>query len=268
LRRGHGSKTAGYLPLKQCSPAVATTSVPAPEARPGGRHPLNPIHIRPGTGGLKPETGDVMARDPLAAVGLTATPQTQRILGRTDQVRNNAGGYVFAKDLMTKVEDFLILGTAGGTYYISEDRLTMDNAGWLIQAIQSDGAGVVRLITEVSTARPPRAPKNRAAVFALAMVFPRARLQPGPLADHHSRRDRHRHARHRIPSRRDLPRSHRNPPPSSRERHRHPPGQCTHRRGHQKGQDLVLDVLTVNHRAQALYQRLGVQFISRLLTTW
>jgi 60 kDa SS-A/Ro ribonucleoprotein len=29
----------------------------------------------------------------------------------------------------------------------------------------------VRLITEVSTARPPRAPKNRAAVFALAMVF-------------------------------------------------------------------------------------------------
>lgn len=47
----------------------------------------------------------------------------------------------------------------------------MDNAGWLIQAIQSDGAGVLRLITEVSTARPPRAPKNRAAVFALAMVF-------------------------------------------------------------------------------------------------
>ena len=25
-----------------------------------------------------------------------------------------------------------------------------------------------------------------------------------------------------------------------------------------KGQDLVLDVLTVNHRAQALYQRLGL----------
>lgn len=112
-----------------------------------------------------------MARDPLAAVGLTATPQMQPIPGRTDQVRNNAGGYVFAKDLFAKVEDFLILGTAGGTYYITEDRLTMDNAGWLIQAIQSDGAGVVRLITEVSTARPPRAPKNRAAVFALAMVF-------------------------------------------------------------------------------------------------
>jgi 60 kDa SS-A/Ro ribonucleoprotein len=112
-----------------------------------------------------------MARDPLAAVGLTATAQIQRILGRTDQLRNNAGGYVFAKDLFTKVEDFLVLGTTGGTYYITEDRLTVDNAGWLIQAIQADGTRVVQLITEVSTARPPRAPKNRAAVFALAMVF-------------------------------------------------------------------------------------------------
>ena len=112
-----------------------------------------------------------MARDPLAVVGLTATPQTRRIPGRTDQVRNNAGGYVFGKDLFTKVEDFIVRGTAGGTYYISEDRLTTDNTGWLIQAIQADGARVVRLIMEVSTARPPRAPKNRAAVFALAMVF-------------------------------------------------------------------------------------------------
>jgi ribosomal protein S18 acetylase RimI-like enzyme len=31
----------------------------------------------------------------------------------------------------------------------------------------------------------------------------------------------------------------------------------------QNGQDLVLDVLTVNHRAQALYQRLGMTEIAR-----
>jgi 60 kDa SS-A/Ro ribonucleoprotein len=92
-----------------------------------------------------------MAHDPLAAVRLTATPQIQPILGRTDQVRNNAAGYVFAKDLFTKTEDFLTLGTTGGTYYITEDRLTVDNAGWLIQAIQADGTRVVQLITEVST---------------------------------------------------------------------------------------------------------------------
>jgi GNAT superfamily N-acetyltransferase len=31
----------------------------------------------------------------------------------------------------------------------------------------------------------------------------------------------------------------------------------------QKGQDLVLDVLTVNHRAQALYRRLGMAEVAR-----
>ena len=31
----------------------------------------------------------------------------------------------------------------------------------------------------------------------------------------------------------------------------------------QSGQDLVLDVLTVNHRAQALYQRLGMKEVAR-----
>jgi ribosomal protein S18 acetylase RimI-like enzyme len=31
----------------------------------------------------------------------------------------------------------------------------------------------------------------------------------------------------------------------------------------QNGQDLVLDVLTVNHRAQALYQRLGMKEVGR-----
>jgi ribosomal protein S18 acetylase RimI-like enzyme len=31
----------------------------------------------------------------------------------------------------------------------------------------------------------------------------------------------------------------------------------------QKGQDLVLDVLAVNHRAQALYQRLGMKEVAR-----
>jgi ribosomal protein S18 acetylase RimI-like enzyme len=30
-----------------------------------------------------------------------------------------------------------------------------------------------------------------------------------------------------------------------------------------KGQDLVLDVLTANHRAQALYQRLGMTEVAR-----
>ncbi|PZG22230.1 TROVE domain-containing protein [Nonomuraea aridisoli] len=112
-----------------------------------------------------------MARDPLAAVSTIATPQTQPIPGRTDQVKNAAGGYVFGKDLWRRLEDFLILGTTGGTYYVGEDKLTAENAGVLFEAIAEDGPRVVRLLTEISTARPPRAPKQRPALFALAACY-------------------------------------------------------------------------------------------------
>lgn len=112
-----------------------------------------------------------MARDPLAAVSTIVTPQTQPIPGRTDQVKNAAGGYVFAKDVWTRLEDFLILGTTGGTYYVGEDTLTAENAGVLFQAIAEDGPRVVAVLTEISTARPPRAPKQRPALFALAACY-------------------------------------------------------------------------------------------------
>ncbi|MEO3807515.1 TROVE domain-containing protein [Sphaerisporangium sp. B11E5] len=112
-----------------------------------------------------------MARDPLASVSTHATPQTQRFPGRMGQVRNAAGGYVFAKDLWTRVEDFLILGTTGGTYYVGEDTLTAENVDVLGEAIAEDGPRVVALLTGISTARPPRAPRNRPALFALAAAY-------------------------------------------------------------------------------------------------
>ena len=64
-----------------------------------------------------------MRRDPLAAVNLATTPQTRPIPGAS-QVRNAAGGYVFTKDLRDQLEDFLILGTTGGTYYTDAAALT------------------------------------------------------------------------------------------------------------------------------------------------
>lgn len=106
-------------------------------------------------------------RDPLARVAAMATPQSQPLRGRA-QVRNAAGGYVFEKSLWTRIEDFLILGTSGGTYYASEDDLTTTNVNWLIDAIAEDGPRVVALVADISTARPPRAPKPRACLFALA----------------------------------------------------------------------------------------------------
>ncbi|MDF5758165.1 TROVE domain-containing protein [Spongiactinospora sp. TRM90649] len=114
-----------------------------------------------------------MARDPLAAVSAFTTPQNRRMPGRSDQVRNSGGGHVFAKDLWTRVEDFLILGTTGGTYYVGEDRLTAENVAVLFEAIAQDGPRVVAMLTEISTARPPRAPKNRPALFALAACYAR-----------------------------------------------------------------------------------------------
>jgi 60 kDa SS-A/Ro ribonucleoprotein len=106
-------------------------------------------------------------RDALARVSALATPQRRPLAGR-DQVRNAAGGYVFAKDLWTRVEDFLILGTTGGTYYAGAEQLTMANVDVLDRAIATDGPRVVALITEISTARPARALKPRPCLFALA----------------------------------------------------------------------------------------------------
>ncbi|MEU1883447.1 TROVE domain-containing protein [Streptosporangium sp. NPDC020072] len=109
-----------------------------------------------------------MARDPLARISLTSTPQTQPLPGRPEMVRNAAGGYVFEKDTWRRLEDFLILGTSGGTYYVSEDTLTGENVEVLLQALAEDGPRVVQLLTEISTSRPPRAPRNTPALFALA----------------------------------------------------------------------------------------------------
>ncbi|MFI6902168.1 TROVE domain-containing protein [Nonomuraea sp. NPDC050394] len=86
-------------------------------------------------------------------------------------MKNAAGGYVFDKDLWTELEDFLILGTTGGTYYVSEQKLTAENAAVLFAAIGEDGPRVVAMLTDISTARPPRAPKQRPALFALAACY-------------------------------------------------------------------------------------------------
>ena len=52
------------------------------------------------------------------------------------KVRNTAGGFVFAVSDETRVRRFIILGTAGGTYYSSEKELTIDNIKALIDVIE------------------------------------------------------------------------------------------------------------------------------------
>lgn len=118
-----------------------------------------------------------MPRDPLATFSTVRTSQTQPIPGRTDQARNNAGGYVFGKDLWRKLEDFLILGTTSGTYYVAEQAHTFTNVQVVDDAVAADGQRAVALAVDVSTGRPPRAPRNNPALFLLAVAIVRGDLE-------------------------------------------------------------------------------------------
>lgn len=96
----------------------------------------------------------------------TETDQTCAIPGKK-QVENNAGGFVFAMDDWGRLDRFLILGTEGGTYYVKENKLTVDNAEHVVGLIKKDGKRVARRANEISTSG--RAPKNDPAIFVLAL---------------------------------------------------------------------------------------------------
>lgn len=95
------------------------------------------------------------------------TVQTQPIPGK-DQVKNNAGGFVFESSSWDQFKRFLILGTEGGSFYTSEQKLTVENAKNTVAVIQRDGVKAVKEIVNVSIEG--RAPKNDAAIFALALA--------------------------------------------------------------------------------------------------
>lgn len=94
------------------------------------------------------------------------TPQSEAIPGK-DMVENSAGGFSFKVDDWKRLERFLILGSQAGTYYISERKLTIENADAVKNCAQKDGKRTVSKIVEISDAG--RAPKNDPALFALAI---------------------------------------------------------------------------------------------------
>lgn len=95
------------------------------------------------------------------------TPQGEQ--ATEGQVENSAGGFVFEITDWSRLDRFLILGTEGGTYYISERKLTRDNAKAVLRCIGLDGPRTVARIVEISDAG--RAPKNDQALFALALAL-------------------------------------------------------------------------------------------------
>lgn len=94
------------------------------------------------------------------------TPQTAPIA--PEQVKNNAGGFVFTLDKWKRLERFLILGNEGGTYYAGERALTLENAKVVTECVAEDPSAAVELIVSISVSG--RAPKNDPAIFALAVA--------------------------------------------------------------------------------------------------
>lgn len=106
--------------------------------------------------------------DPLKQFGARTTAQTQPVPGRTDMVKNNAGGYGFEVDDWARLQRFLILGSEGGTYYVSERNLTFDNVKVVHRCARSDGKRLVDTVVDVSERG--RAPKVQPTLFALAVA--------------------------------------------------------------------------------------------------
>ncbi|HUS14983.1 MAG TPA: TROVE domain-containing protein [Chloroflexia bacterium] len=96
----------------------------------------------------------------------TEPPQSLPIPGTT-QVLNSAGGYAWAVDDWMRLDRFLILGAESGTYYVTEPKLTRENAEAVLRCIADDGTATVARIVALSESG--RAPKNDPALFALAL---------------------------------------------------------------------------------------------------
>ena len=106
-------------------------------------------------------------KNALTGLNATETPQSLPIPGR-DMVENNAGGFVFKLDEWKQLERFLILGSEGGTFYVSEKKLTAENANKVLLLLQKDGLKVVAKTVEMLTFG--RAPKPDTAIFVLALA--------------------------------------------------------------------------------------------------
>jgi 60 kDa SS-A/Ro ribonucleoprotein len=103
------------------------------------------------------------------------TPQSEPIAGK-GMVSNSAGGFAFPVDDWTRLDRFLVLGNEAGTYYASEQKLTVENAACVLRCLAAGPERVVARIVEISVSG--RAPKNDAAVFVLAVAASRGTAQP------------------------------------------------------------------------------------------
>jgi 60 kDa SS-A/Ro ribonucleoprotein len=112
-----------------------------------------------------------MKRNPYSAnlgvVSTRKTPQSQPVIGKK-MIQNVAGGYVFEASDWDYLDRFLIIGTAGGSYYVNERKLTEDGLKLVAKCLANDGKRTVDRIVDIS--KSGRAPKNDSAIAALAIA--------------------------------------------------------------------------------------------------
>ena len=98
---------------------------------------------------------------------ITNVPQNEAVFGK-NQVKNNAGGYVFTISDWDRLNRFLILGSEKNSYYVKGSVLSKENAENVLNLIEQDGCRVVDETVKISDAG--RAPKNDPAIFVMALA--------------------------------------------------------------------------------------------------
>jgi 60 kDa SS-A/Ro ribonucleoprotein len=97
------------------------------------------------------------------------TPQRERTPGRTDEVVNSAGGYVFQVDDLARLNRLLILGSAGNTYYVNAKDQAKEALQFVRNMIAKDEATVIEAVRSVSVEG--RALRQTMTLFVLAALL-------------------------------------------------------------------------------------------------
>ncbi|MDP9354178.1 MAG: TROVE domain-containing protein [Chloroflexota bacterium] len=87
---------------------------------------------------------------------------------RAKETTTHEGGRAFALDPWTRLTRLLVLGSAGGTFYVGARELTREHAEIVERCLEMEGARVVAEIVAISEAG--RAPKHEPVLFALALA--------------------------------------------------------------------------------------------------
>lgn len=126
------------------------------------RSGLQPVNRQASAKGSSPRYS------PYSAYAVQVSNPTQDMQIDSSQVKNSDGAYVWQVDDMMRLKRFLVLGSDGGTYYISERKLTQEN-GECVRKMLMAGRGkeIVDVVRQYSVEG--RTFKQDPLIFTLAM---------------------------------------------------------------------------------------------------